>query len=109
MDRTTDNTGTRSPTGGDGFHAARRFWARKGRTCDTWWYSACVLRGDGQDKLSVPCAMFKICLYAAQRDELDADTLEVLDAWAHKHVCLIGFSSHWNFDDTNPWVSASEL
>lgn len=84
------------------FHEGAKFWLRKDKACHTWWHSPCIVRGDGTGKMSVPCAMFRICLYAAQRDELDADTLEVLDAWAHHRVCLIGFSPAWHFDDEPP-------
>ena len=86
----------------NGFHSAAKFWRRKGKECPTWWYRRCVIRGDGEDRVSVPCAMFGRCMYAAQRDDYTAEQLEVLDAWAHKRVCLIGFSPTWHFDDDPP-------
>jgi len=86
-----------------GFHAGERYWARKGKTCNRFWPTACILRGDGEDKLSVPCAMFRRCMYAAQRADYSPEQLEVLDAWAHNRVCLIGFSPTYQLDDTSPW------
>ena len=91
--------GLSEPAAQRGFHAAAKYWQRKGRECPTWWYSRCVMRDDGQDKLSVPCAMFARCMYAAQREDFTAEQLEVLDAWAHNRVCLIGYSPAWDFAD----------
>lgn len=45
--------------------------------------------------------MFNVCLYAAQREELPADVLEVLDAWANARVCLIGFGPNADLDITS--------
>lgn len=87
--------------GEHGFHSGPKFWVRKERECSTWWYASCVIQGSNPDQLSVPCAMFRRCMYASQRVDYTAEELEVLDAWAHKNVCLIGYSPA-HAPDCNP-------
>lgn len=84
-----------------GFHSGKHIWQRKERPCDRWWYGACVLEGRDDDKLSVPCAMFQMCLYGTHRDDLPDSVVEVLDAWAYSRVCLIGYSP-LHAPDLNP-------
>jgi len=49
---------------------------------------ACIL-GNGREPRSRLCAWLERCMYVTQRDELDPQLLEVLDAWAQGRVCVL--------------------
>ena len=59
------------------------------RPCSEWWHTPCVIRAQQDDKVAAICYVLNRCMYAAERQELSQDELDVIDAWLSKRLCLL--------------------
>ena len=48
-----------------------------------------MIRAQQDDKVAAICYVLNRCMYAAERQELTQDELDVIDAWLSKRLCLL--------------------
>lgn len=66
----------------------QRVTLQGGRPCWVWWHDWCVIAATPGTTSRV-CRLFERCMFAAKREDLTPEQLEVWEAWCDDRVCLL--------------------